>query len=184
MILVGLGNPGRAYARSRHNVGVRCVEKLALRKGIPLEKRLRHVVLGQGRLPEQEVVLARPRTYMNQSGVAARYLVDRFRAAPGELLVVCDDMDLPVGRLRLRSRGSSGGHNGLNSIIAELGTQEFPRLRIGIGHPQEQDPISFVLGRFAPEEAEAINEAIERAVEAMDWMLQHGLESAMNRYNR
>ncbi|MEK7777024.1 MAG: aminoacyl-tRNA hydrolase [Chloroflexota bacterium] len=183
MILLGLGNPGRAYARSRHNVGFWCVERVGRQHGIPQDKRLRHVVLGQGHILEKDVVIARPRTYMNLSGVAARYLVDRFHISPQELLVVCDDMDLPLGKLRIRAEGSSGGHNGLNSIIAELGTHQFPRLRIGIGRPQEQGAISFVLGTFTHAEAEVMREATERAAEAVVWTLQHGVESAMNRYN-
>ena len=183
MILLGLGNPGRSYAKSRHNVGFWCVERVGRQHGIPQDKRLRHVVLGQGRILETDVVLARPRTYMNLSGIAARYLVDRFHVRPQDLLVVCDDMDLPLGKLRLRAEGSSGGHNGLSSIIAELGTHQFPRLRIGIGRPEEQDAISFVLGTFTREEAEVMRQATERAAEAVVWTLQHGVESAMNRYN-
>ena len=183
MILLGLGNPGRSYARSRHNVGFWCVEAVSRHHSIPLDKRLRHVVLGQGRISEQDVVLAKPRTYMNLSGVAARYLVDRYRIRPQELVVVCDDMDLPLGKLRLRSEGSSGGQNGLNSIIAHLGTQGFPRLRIGIGRPEGEDAISHVLGTFTRAEAEVVREATERAAEVVVWVLEHGMESAMNRYN-
>ncbi len=183
MVVLGLGNPGRAYARSRHNVGVWCVESVARQHGIPLEKRRSHALLGQGTILEKEVALARPRTYMNRSGVAARYLLDLYRITPQELLVVCDDMDLPLGKLRIRMDGSSGGHNGLNSIIVELGTREFPRLRIGIGHPQEQDDVSFVLGTFTRQEAKVMREATAQAAEAVVWILQHGLDSAMNKYN-
>lgn len=183
MIVLGLGNPGRSYAKSRHNAGFWCVERLGRQHGIPQDKRLRHVVLGQGHILETDVVLARPRTYMNLSGVAARYLLDRFHIRPRELLVVCDDMDLPLGKLRIRVEGSSGGHNGLNSIIAELGTQQFPRMRIGIGHPQEQGTISFVLGSFTRQEVEVMREATDQAAEAVVWTLEHGMESAMNRYN-
>jgi PTH1 family peptidyl-tRNA hydrolase len=183
MIVLGLGNPGRSYAQSRHNAGFWCVERLGRQHGIRQDKRLRHVVLGQGHILETDIVLARPRTYMNLSGVAARYLLDHFHIRPRELLVVCDDMDLPLGKLRIRADGSSGGHNGLKSIIAELGTQEFPRLRIGIGHPQEQGAISFVLGSFTRPEAEVMREATDRAAEAVVCAIEHGVESAMNRYN-
>ncbi|MFC1935538.1 aminoacyl-tRNA hydrolase [Chloroflexota bacterium] len=183
MVVLGLGNPGRAYARSRHNVGFWCVNSLAREHAIRLEQRRRHAVLGKGSIMGEEVVLAKPRTYMNRSGVAARYLLDRYRLAPAALLVVHDDMDLPVGKLRIRTQGSSAGHNGIESIITELGTQQFPRLRIGIGHLEGQDAIPFVLGPFTMEEAKVIGEAVDRAVEAVAWVAQHGLEAAMNRYN-
>ena len=183
MVVLGLGNPGRSYARSRHNVGFQCVERLAKEYGIRLGERRHHAVLGEGSILREEVVLARPRTYMNRSGVAARYLLDRYRIAPSALLVVYDDMDLPLGKLRIRDQGSSAGHNGINSIIADLRTQQFPRLRIGIGHPPGQDTIPFVLGSFTSEEAKVAREAIDRAAEAVAWVVQHGLESAMNEYN-
>lgn len=184
MLLLGLGNPGRAYARSRHNVGFECVSALAKKHNIPLEQRRRHVATGEGSIGGVEVVLAKPRTYMNMSGLAARYLLARYNTTSVSLLVIHDDMELPLGKLRIRPRGSSGGHNGLNSIIAELGTQEFPRLRIGIGRPQTQDAVSFVLGSFAREEVKAIKAAIDQATEAVEWILEHGLESAMNRFNQ
>ena len=183
MVILGLGNPGRAYARSRHNVGFWCIDSLARKYGVRLEQRRRYAVLGEGSIMEEVAILARPRTYMNRSGVAARYLLDRYHLAPAALLVVHDDMDLPVGKLRIRSQGSSAGHNGIDSIITELGTQQFPRLRIGVGHPQGQDAVPFVLGPFTPEEAKVIRETIDRAVEAVAWVAQYGLEVAMNRYN-
>lgn len=183
MVVLGLGNPGRAYARSRHNVGFWCVDSLARKYAIPVEQRRRHAVLGEGRIVGEEAVLAKARTYMNRSGVAARYLLDRYHLAPEALLVVHDDMALPSGKLRIRPRGSSAGHNGIESIITELGTQDFPRLRIGVGRPEGQDAVSFVLGPFTSDEAKVIGEAIVRAVEAVAWIAQHGLESAMNIYN-
>ena len=184
MVVIGLGNPGRAYAHSRHNVGFWCVDRVARRYGIRLEQRRRHAVLGQGSIMEKEVVLAKSRTYMNRSGVAARYLLDRHHVSAEALLVVYDDMDLPLGTLRLRAQGSSAGHNGIKSIIAELGTQQFPRLRIGVGRPQGQDAVSFVLGRFNSKEMKGVNEALDQAIEAVGWVAQHGLESAMDRYNQ
>ena len=183
MVILGLGNPGRAYARSRHNVGFWCIDSLARKYGVRLEQRRRHAVLGEGSIMGEEAILAKPRTYMNRSGVAARYLLDRYHLAPAALLVVHDDMDLPVGKLRIRPQGSSAGHNGIDSIITELGTQQFPRLRIGVGHPEGQDAVPFVLGPFTHEEAKVIGETIDRAVEAVAWVAQHGLEAAMNRYN-
>ncbi len=186
IVVVGLGNPGEQYSSTRHNVGFQCVDILAKRHGIPLNDKRTHVVCGQGHLEGHPVVLAKPRTYMNRSGQAAKYLLDRFQQSRlvGTLLVVHDDMDLPVGRIRLRPNGSAAGHNGIKSIIAELGTQEFPRLRIGIGHPQEGDTVGFVLGGFANDEAKVMAKALELAAEAVAWTVQHGLDSAMNRYNR
>ena len=184
MVVLGLGNPGRSYANSRHNVGVKVVERLAHRYGIRLGERRRHVVLGQGSIMETDAVLARSRTYVNLSGVAALYLMDRYHVAPSDLLVAYDDMDLSVGTLRIRAHGSSAGHKGIKSIIDELHTREFPRLRIGVGHPRAQGTVGFVLGRFAPEEAKTIDETIDRAVEAVACIAQHGLEAAMNKYNR
>ena len=184
MVILGLGNPGRAYAASRHNVGYRCVDALAQTYAIRLEERRRVAVLGQGAILGQEVVLARSRSYMNLSGLAARYLVDRYRISPSALLVLYDDMDLPLGTIRIRGRGSAGGHNGVKSIIDDLQTQDFPRLRIGVGRPQDQGAVAHVLGRFTPLEATLVDEAVQRAVEAVTCVAKDGLESAMNLFNR
>ncbi|MBI2171655.1 MAG: aminoacyl-tRNA hydrolase [Chloroflexi bacterium] len=186
IIVMGLGNPGKEYAVTRHNVGFWCVDALASKHRIPMNDRRTHVVYGQGQIEGVPVVLAKPRTYMNRSGQAAKYLLDRFQQSRqfGTLLVVHDDMDLPVGKIRLRPSGSAGGHNGIRSIIAELGTQDFPRLRIGIGHPQTGDAIGFVLGRLTQEEAWLMEKTLALAEEAVAWTALHGLASAMNRYNQ
>jgi len=184
IVVLGLGNPGHSFAKSRHNVGFRCIDALARRYGIRLEERRRHVVLGHGDMGGVPVILAKPRTYMNRSGIAARYLLDRFHVDLEDLLVVYDDMDLPVHTIRLRAGGGTAGHRGIESVIAELGTQEFPRLKIGVGHPAERgDEVSYVLGPFTAEEAKAIEEPLERAVEAITWMIEYGLGSTMNRFN-
>ena len=183
IVVMGLGNPGRPYARSRHNVGFQCVEQLSRHYGIPLQERRRHAVLGQGAISGVEVVLVRPRTYVNRSGVATRYLLDRYRITPESLLVVYDDMDLPVGKVRIRSQGSSAGHRGIESIIAELGTRSFPRIRIGVGHPEDTDIIPHVLGPFNAQDAAAVEEAIGQVTEAVGYIAEHGLDAAMNRYN-
>jgi PTH1 family peptidyl-tRNA hydrolase len=186
IIVMGLGNPGSGYAATRHNAGFWCVDALASKHRIPMNERRTHVVYGQGQIEGVSMVLAKPRTYMNRSGQAANYLLDRFQQSQqfGTLLVVHDDMDLPVGKIRLRPSGSAGGHNGIRSIITELGTQDFPRLRIGIGHPQEGDAIGFVLGPFSKEEARLMEKTLALAVEAVAWTALHGLASAMNRYNQ
>ena len=181
-VIVGLGNPGSRYAQSRHNVGFRCVELLAERHGISLGERRQQVVLGQGPIGDRPVVVAKPRTYVNASGAAVRYLLQRFGVNPAKLLVVTDDMDLPLGKLRLRGSGGSGGHHGLDSIIDELGSQAFPRLRIGIGRPGGE-AIEHVLGLFLAGEEEALAQALDLAVQAVEMTLAQGLELAMNKFN-
>ena len=184
MIVLGLGNPGSAYAGSRHNVGYRCVDILSKQYGIPLDQRRRHALLGEGTMEGEPVVLARSRTYMNLSGIAARYLLHRYRLPPSNLLAIYDERDLPVGQIRIRPRGSSAGHNGANSIIDELESTDFPRLRIGIGQPVQQGPVDFVLGRFTPRESEIIGETLTRAAEAVTWIVRCGIEAAMNKFNQ
>ena len=182
-VVIGLGNPGPRFTSSRHNVGFSCVDVLATRHGIPLKERRQHAVLGQGAIEGRQVVLAKPRTFMNLSGRALRYVRDRFGVPPERMLVVYDDMDLPLGKLRLRLSGSSGGHNGLNSIIGELDTQEFPRLRIGIGRPNQPDTIAHVLGGFTSAEKREIAEALSVAADAVEAVLAEGVERAMNGFN-
>ena len=183
-LVVGLGNPGRAYARSRHNVGFLCVDGLSKRAGIALSQRRSSVVLGQGQVERESVVLAKPRTYMNRSGDALAYLVARFGVAPADILVVYDDMDLPLGKLRLRAAGSAGGHRGMRSIIDALGSQEVPRMRIGIGRPlPDSDGVEHVLGDFTKDEQTAVRETLSAAQDAVLDVIAHGLEWAMNHYN-
>ena len=184
MVVLGLGNPGRSYARTRHNIGFWCIDAIARENDILLEQRRRNAILGEGSIAGNQVVLARSRTYMNRSGVPARYLLDRYSIVPSELLVLYDDMDLPVGKMRIRPQGSSAGHNGIKDIIAELRTSQFPRVRIGIGHPQGQDAVHFVLGSFSAEESKVVEDAIVQSVKAVAWVIQHGLESAMDKFNR
>ena len=182
-VVVGLGNPGPRFTSSRHNVGFSCLDALAARHGIPMKERRQHAALGQGTIQSYRVVLAKPRTFMNLSGRALRYLRDRFGVPPERMLVVYDDMDLPLGKLRLKLSGSSGGHNGLNSIISEMGTQEFPRLRIGVGRPTQSNTIAHVLGGFTQAEQQDIAEALSSASGAIEAVLAEGVERAMNRFN-
>ena len=183
-IIVGLGNPGPKYRTSRHNVGFRCVDLMASQWGINLSERRAKAVLGRGYHLGQDVVLAQPRTYMNNSGDAIAYLMARFRAKPADLIVVYDEMDLPLGKIRIRPSGSAAGHNGIRSIIATLHTQDFPRIRVGIGHPAgDREQISHVLTGFSEDESPVIAEAVNKVVEAVDCLLEHGLAVAMNRYN-
>lgn len=182
LLLIGIGNPGEKYAATRHNVGFMLIDLLAERAGIRLNDKRKDAELGQGTIAGKPVVLVKPRTFVNNSGVAARYLATRFGTKPAGMLVVLDDLDLPVGRMRLRKSGGSGGHNGLNSINRELGTQEYPRLRIGIGRPTS-NAIQHVLGGFTREEQGILNETLERAVEAVEAWIEHGTDYAMNHYN-
>ena len=181
-IIAGLGNPGREYAGSRHNVGFQCVELLARRHQVRLNDRRSRVVLGQGIIRERPVVIAKPRTYVNASGAAIRYLATRFGTGPEMLLVITDDMDLPLGKLRLRASGGSGGHNGLSSIIDEVESEAFPRLRIGIGRPVG-GAVEHVLGPFTRGEETQMASILDQAAEAVEAWLEDGVEAAMNRFN-
>jgi len=191
-LVLGLGNPGEDYANHRHNVGFWCVQHLARRWDIELQG-ARHARLGEGRIADASVILAKSRTFMNRSGDAAAGLLQRYKLQPEEMLVICDDLELPVGRVRLRPRGSHGGHNGLRDIIFRLQSEEFPRLRIGIDRPRtaEGAPLTdpdivalYVLREPRPEEREALAGAVERAAEAVACLLSEGLTVARNRYNR
>ena len=183
-IIVGLGNPGVRYASTRHNIGFRCIDAMARSWGISLSQRRAKVVLGLGTHLEQEVVLAKPRTFMNNSGEGVHYLLTRFSVQPSELLVIYDEMALPMGKLRLRVAGSDAGHNGIRSIITALNTQEFPRMRIGIGRPSLEDGnIAHVLDRFSPEEEPVIAEAVEQVILATECLLEENIDRAMNKFN-
>ena len=182
LLVVGLGNPGPKYAGTRHNAGFMCVDALAERAGILLNDKRKAALLGEGRLHGRRIVLVKPRTFMNVSGEAVRYAMDRYRVRVDSVLIVLDDLDLPLGRIRMRASGGSGGHNGLNSINASLGTQNYARLRIGIGRPQGET-IGYVLGAFSPEEAPEADAAIARAADAAEAWLAHGVSYAMDRFN-
>lgn len=181
--LLGLGNPGREYADTRHNAGYRLIDLLAAQHGIRLRSRL-YARTGQGQIAGQPVVLAQPLTYMNASGGAAVRLLARHRLTPQDLLVIYDDLDLDLGRIRLRREGSPGTHNGMRNIVQRLGTENFPRLRLGIGpKPPHADAVKWVLSPFPRSDQPIVEEMLSRAVEAVECFLREGLEIAMNRYN-
>jgi len=183
-LIIGLGNPGRRYRGTRHNVGGEVVSHLARRLGIALREEAGFSAVGRGSIGGTRVLLARPQTFVNVSGAAVLELCRRHRVAPRDIIVVADDLDLPLGRIRLRRGGSAGGHNGLKSIIDALGTTEFPRLRVGIGRPPEGvDPADYVLARFRPEEQPVVAEALERAAQALEAAVTEGIAAAMNRFN-
>ena len=183
-LVVGLGNPGQKYVRTRHNAGFWCVDRLAEESGITFSDRRRHAAIGEGMIAETPVALAKPRTFVNESGKAATFLLTRYRASPSDLLVIYDEMDLPPGSLRVRARGGSGGHKGMKSIIEAVGTQEIARVRIGIGRPSiARDDIQHVLGTMPPDERLKADEAVERAAEAVVSILTEGIDMAMERFN-
>jgi len=182
-LIVGLGNPGTEYAGTRHNVGFEVIERLARRHNIAVRRRTLRSVLGDGMIEGKKVILARPMTYMNLSGEAVSAIARMYKIAPADVIVVVDDMALPIGKLRLRLKGSPGGHNGLDSIQRYLHTEEYPRIRIGVGSARPGQMVDHVLGRFRPDEREAIGEAIERAADAVETALREGFEKAMNVYN-
>ncbi len=178
-LIVGLGNPGREYRDTRHNVGFMIVDRLAARERVAFrsEKSWQAEVARAG-----DLVLCKPLTYMNLSGQAARVLSQFHKIDPAQMLIILDDMALPLGKLRLRASGSAGGHNGLRSLIDHLGTRDIPRLRIGIGAAQGE-ATGHVLGRFALEEKATLAQSLDRAVSAVDCVRENGLEAAMTAYN-
>lgn len=183
-LVVGLGNPGREYARSRHNVGFMVADALARKSGLRFGHRWSGAHVAVGRIAGVEVALAKPQTYMNRSGDSVRSLLRRLGLSPADLLVVCDDLDRSFGRLRLRERGSSGGQRGLQSIIDRLGTDEFARLRVGIGRPEPSEAAEYVLAEFSPEERAQLRDVVDRAVGAVETWLAEGPAAAMNRFNQ
>jgi PTH1 family peptidyl-tRNA hydrolase len=189
-LLVGLGNPGSRYAETRHNVGFMVLERMAARSGVPFRSQPKlHGLLAELGTGPARLRLLMPQTFMNESGRAIRSALDWYRLVPGQLLVVVDDMDLPFGRLRLRAAGSAGGHNGLRSTIQHLGTQEFARLRIGIGAPaleaqeRRERTVGHVLGRFSPAERPALEAVLDEVGAGIDLIRRQGIERAGNRLN-
>ena len=182
-LIVGLGNPGRKYAGNRHSVGFQCLDRLAEAWGLPFSRRKHKALLAQGEIAGLKVILAKPQTFMNLSGDAVERLARFYKLPPENILVIYDDLDLPLGRVRLRPEGGSGGHKGMKSIVEHLGTNGFPRLRVGIGRPTHGDPVDYVLDDFAPDEQIAIEEAYERVVSTVELWLTEGIATAMNRYN-
>ena len=190
-LIVGLGNPEPKYDQTRHNIGFSAVDAMSRSWQIPMsENRKFQGLFGEGRGPQADKIrLLKPLTYMNRSGQAIRAVTDWFKLPPQSVLMIYDDMDLPLGKLRLRLSGSAGGHNGMKSAIAHLGNQNFPRLRIGIGRPQgataSDDPaaVSHVLGRFSAAETQLMSEVLQLVVKCVELSLKQGVEKAMNRYN-
>lgn len=183
-IIVGLGNPTREYAGTRHNVGFSVIYNISDAYNIPVETKKHKALIGKGAIEGEKVVLAMPQTYMNLSGESVRELMDFYKCELSDLIVIYDDISLDVGKLRIRAKGSAGGHNGIKNIIAHLGTQEFARIKIGVGEkPAKMDLADYVLGHFSKEEQPVIRESADRAREAVATILTEGIASAMNKFN-
>jgi len=184
-LLVCLGNPGDQYENTRHNVGFMVADELAERARIPIQKLKYKALTNTATIGGQKVLLMKPITYMNLSGEAVRQAADFYKIPPERVLVVSDDTALAVGRLRIRKGGSAGGHNGLKNIILHLGTDQFPRLRLGVGekpHP-DYDLADWVLGKFQGEDKKAMDAAVKKAADAVECILAQGLDKGMNRFN-
>lgn len=183
-MLVGLGNPGREYRETRHNVGFMAIDRLCAATNIRIGRVQSKALVGTGMFENQKVVLVKPQTFMNLSGGAVSSLLRFYRVPLPQLMVICDDIDLPVGALRIRAEGGSAGNRGLASIIQQLGTQEFPRLRIGVGRPPGQkEAADYVLKGFTKSDQEVIDLVLNRAVDAVRVFIAAGLSSAMNQFN-
>lgn len=184
-LIVGLGNPEPKYDHTRHNIGFAALDQLAIASRVNWQDHKRfHGWFTEGRLAGKKILLLKPKTYMNRSGQAVRAIVDWYKLVPAEVLIIYDDMDLPLGRLRLRQTGSAGGHNGMKSIISHLNSKDFPRLRLGIGKSGSQtETVSHVLGRFAPDEKIIVNKSLALTVEMVEYSLRNGIAKTMSLYN-
>ncbi len=182
-VIVGLGNPGPKYAGTRHNIGYEVIDYLAAAPGCPPFREKFESFLTEWKEGGESVLLVKPLTFMNLSGRAVRAILDFYKLSAGQLLVVCDDFNLPLGKLRVRAKGSHGGQNGLRNIQDQLGSDEYTRLRIGVGQPTPGDVVDFVLSRFKPGERQAAQDAVATAAQAVLEWCRNGTEACMNRFN-
>jgi PTH1 family peptidyl-tRNA hydrolase len=184
VVITGLGNPGLKYHNTKHNIGFITVDLLAGRHGIKISKLKHKALIGEGMIGGKKVMLVKPQTYMNESGQSVRDIVHYYGVAPEDLIVVYDDVDLPVGSLRIRGKGSAGSHNGMKSIIYLLEDDGFPRFRVGIGADRGEEPLrSYVLTGFEKSQIDQMRDAVVRCAAAIETMLEDGLEAAMMKYN-
>jgi PTH1 family peptidyl-tRNA hydrolase len=190
ILIAGLGNPGQGYSTNRHNIGFLCLNYLAKQHHIIFDKKQGKARVGKGIIAGKDVILAKPQTYMNASGESVVLLIRKYQIIPDDLIVIHDDMDLPLGKIRMRKGSSSGGHKGAQSIISYLSHQDFVRIRVGIGRPEtsinsgETEVVDFVLGDFSKDEETMIHEAVQRVCDSVVSLLSDGLEQAMNKYNK
>lgn len=183
-LIVGLGNPGKEYEFTRHNAGFLTVFALAEKNRIELRTSMCKAICGKGRICGEDVILALPQTYMNESGVSVKQLMSYYRIAIEDVIIIYDDMDTDVGAIRIRMQGSAGTHNGMKSIIYNVESDKFDRIRIGIGRPESKNVIDFVLGEFPLSQTAALQESIENACDAVNVMIKRGTDVAMNMFNK
>ena len=184
LIVVGLGNPGPKYAQTRHNVGFWCIDALAEKYSVKLDRKHNTTMIGECQIGTHRVILAKPRTYVNRSGDSVNYLLNRYKSRRDNILILYDDINLPIAKLRLRNGGSAGGHNGVKSIIETLGSHDFPRLRIGVGKPREGvDQVEYVIGNLPRSEHKLIAITIDNISDIVESILFEGLDVAMSRFN-
>ena len=183
-LIVGLGNPEAEYGKTRHNMGFNTINKIAERYHINVNKTKFQGLSEVGTIEGQKVILVKPQTYMNLSGECVKPFVDFYKIEKENILVIYDDMDIEPGKIKIRKKGSAGGHNGMKSIIQMIGTEEFPRIRVGIGRPiHKDDEINYVIGAIPEEDLKRLDEGIEKAQKAVEEILRNGVDSAMNKYN-
>ena len=183
-IIAGLGNPTREYEKTRHNVGFDTIDVLADKLNTSVDEKKFKGLYGRGIIAGEKVILLKPQTFMNLSGESVREAADFYKVDPEHIIVIYDDISLDVGQLRIRKKGSAGGHNGIKNIIAHLGTQEFPRIKVGVGDkPKGMDLADYVLGHFSKEDQAKMDEAFKDAADAAETILDKGMDAAMNHYN-
>lgn len=182
-VIVGLGNPGLKYAKTRHNMGFMAIDRLAEMIGVKVNKLKFKSKVGDGNIAGHKVVLVKPQTYMNLSGQAVREIMDFYKIEHDHLIVIYDDLDIDTGSIRIRPKGSAGTHNGMKSIVGQLGYDDFPRIRVGIGKERQGDTIGFVIGKVAKEDKKVLQDSIDRAAKSAISIIEEGVDRAMNRYN-
>ena len=184
-LLVCLGNPGKEYANTRHNIGFLAADALEKRTGVKFNKLKYRALTGEVTLGGQRVLVVKPQTYMNLSGEAVKLAGGFYKIPPERILVLYDDVSLPLGKLRIRGSGSAGGHNGIKNIIAHLGTDAFPRIKVGVGAPEgaDRDLVDWVIGNFTQSQRKVVDEAIDKALDAAECVIAHGVSEAQNRFN-
>lgn len=182
-VIAGLGNPGKKYENTRHNMGFITVDQLAIKHDIKVDKLKFKALVGEGRIAGQKVLLVKPQTYMNLSGESIRQVMHFYKLDPEKLIVIYDDIDIELGTLRIRKFGSAGTHNGMKSVVYQLQSDRFPRIRIGIGSQKKGDLVDFVIGGFSKEEVPVLEETVTKAVSAIECILAEDVDIAMNQYN-
>lgn len=182
-VIAGLGNPGKKYENTRHNMGFITIDQLAEKHNIKVDKLKFKALVGEGRIAGQKVLLVKPQTYMNLSGESIREVMNFYKLEPENLIVIYDDIDIEAGALRIRKFGSAGTHNGMKSVVYQLQSDRFPRIRLGIGSQKKGDLVNFVIGGFSKEEVPALEGAVNHAVLAIECIIEDGIDKAMNQFN-